>query len=800
MSVKSISICGAMALGLLVAGCGGKEERLAKHYDRGVQHLAAGDYEKARVEFKNVLQMDPKHAAASYNMGQSFENLGDVRSAVGFYQKTMELDPAHVDAKRRLARLYVTNGAHEAAAPLADDLLAANPADAAALTIRAGVKAKRRDAAGAEHDARAALEADSGNLDATFLLASLLNGSGRGGEAALLLERAAQANPGETALRVVLADIYREAGESSKAIEKLNELIAIEPKVLAHRLRLAKFHASEKRFDEAESVLREAVQVDGGNTDAKLALVEFLFQQRDPATAGKQLDEFALAEPNNGMLKFTQARLANSAGKHEVAESIYEQLIEGNGTKPDGLKARIELARLLVAQNRPGEAAPLIASVLKESPKERDALLIRADMALARGDAVTAIADYRAVLKDEPTALPVHKALARAHLLNNEVELAKDSLKNALLLSEADVDPRIQLGMLYQSEGKMAEAIAEFEQAQKLAPRNPAVLDGLFKSYLATRNWSRAEEIAAIVADTAPGAGIAEWFQGMLALAQDDEAKAVRQLNEALKVRPAWVEPLTALANIHVKGGKHAEALAAVDAALKAEPKSAAALNLKGEILLAMGKDNAAAAAEAFQSAIKLQPNFGVAYRNLAKAHLLAGDVASAELAYKNGLEATNGALALHLGLAALYERQEEFDDAIVAYEAALSAHAESETVANNLAMLLAVHRGDAASLERAKNLVEPLRGTKNPAYLDTLGWIDYKLGNYAAAVPVLELALKSVPSSPLLQYHLGMAQAKQGNEAQAKENLVRALASEINFHGRDEAEAVLAQLKGSNG
>lgn len=800
MSLKNIAILGAVTLILTLSACGGKEQRLIKHYEKGVQHFAAGDYEKARVEFKNVLQMDPKHAAASYSMGQSFERLGDVRSAVGFYQKTLELDPTHIEAKTRLARVYVTSGAHEAAAPLADDLLAVNPSDAAALTVRAGVKAKRGDVAGAETDARAALAAEPNNLDATFLLSSLLNNSNRGEEAAHLLEGAAQRNPNDIALRVVLADIYRQAGKSDQTVATLNELIALEPKQMQHRMRLAQYYASEKKLDDAEKVLRDAVQVDPSNADAKLALVEFLFQQRDAETAKKTLDEFVAAEPANATLKFSQARFASATGKNDVAETIYRSLIDANGVKPDGLKARTELARLLLSQNRAVDVAPLISVVLKESPKDRDALLIRGDMALQNRDAVTAIADYRAVLKDDPTAIPVHKALARAHLLNNEVALAKDSLKNVLMLSENDVDARIQLGMLYQSEGKVAEASAELERARKLAPKSGAVIETLFKTYIAAQDWEKAEEIVKAVAVAAPNTGAKEFFEGILALAQGKKGDATTQFNAALKVRPAWTEPLTAMVSLYVKEKKQAEAVALIDMALKAEPKNAAAHNLKGEVLLSMGKEKAAVAAASFAKAVEAQATFGTAYRNLAMAYLVAGDMAKAEKAYQDGIKATNDSLPLHLGLASFYERQEKFDDAIAAYETALASHGASETVANNLAMLLVAHRGDAVSLDRAKVLVDPLRDTKNPAVLDTIGWVDYKLGNYAAAVPTLELALKSVPSSPLLQFHLGMAQAKQGNAAQAKENLAKALESEVRFHGREEAEAVLAQLERPSG
>ena len=45
-----------LAVSLLTA-CGGKEERKAKYLERGKAYLAEKNYEKARIEFKNVLQI-----------------------------------------------------------------------------------------------------------------------------------------------------------------------------------------------------------------------------------------------------------------------------------------------------------------------------------------------------------------------------------------------------------------------------------------------------------------------------------------------------------------------------------------------------------------------------------------------------------------------------------------------------------------------------------------------------------------------------------------------------------------------
>jgi Tfp pilus assembly protein PilF len=64
-----VVIAAMMGMTLMLPGCGGKEQRLVAHLEKGKSLLAQGDLDKARVEIKNVLQIDPKAAEAYYLAG-----------------------------------------------------------------------------------------------------------------------------------------------------------------------------------------------------------------------------------------------------------------------------------------------------------------------------------------------------------------------------------------------------------------------------------------------------------------------------------------------------------------------------------------------------------------------------------------------------------------------------------------------------------------------------------------------------------------------------------------------------------
>ena len=61
-----------------------------------------------------------------------------------------------------------------------------------------------------------------------------------------------------------------------------------------------------------------------------------------------------------------------------------------------------------------------------------------------------------------------------------------------------------------------------------------------------------------------------------------------------------------------------------------------------------------------------------------------------------------------------------------------------SVAAANNLASLLSDYRDDKASLEKAQSLAATLRGSPIPQFKDTLGWINYRRGDYGHAIAKL--------------------------------------------------------------
>ena len=119
------------------------------------------------------------------------------------------------------------------------------------------------------------------------------------------------------------------------------------------------------------------------------------------------------------------------------------------------------------------------------------------------------------------------------------------------------------------------------------------------------------------------------------------------------------------------------------------------------------------------------------------------------------------------LGL--IYNGMREYQKSDSLYEKALELKPDDPLVNNNYAYALAV-RG--IQLDRALKMVEiSIKADSiNSSYLDTIGWVHFKLGNFPDAKKYLELAIKYGGDSAVMLDHIGDTEFQLGNKQKAIE------------------------------
>jgi tetratricopeptide (TPR) repeat protein len=790
---RTISV---IVLGLSVialSACGGAQARKAKHLERGQSYLAAGNYEKARVEFQNALQISPVDPEARFENGVVDEKLGKVREAAQFYQGTIDVSPDHLGARTNLARVYLFAGAPDKALDMIKPALDKNPDNAELLTLRAAARVQKNELTEGQADAERALQLDPNNEDAVSALAGIYVSIKATDRAKTLLEDAIKRIPSTVDLRLALAQVYSNENRPADTEHILLEIVGLKPTEKSHRIRLAQFYVHQKQVDAAESVLRDGIKAIPEDRDLKLSLIDFLSVQRSPEIAQKELQGMIAANPKDFELNFALARFYVANKQPEQAERVYREVIDSEKLNAAGIAARDHLASLLAQRNDIKGTQELIAEVLAKSPRDNDALILRGDIALAKQDPKSAIADLRTVLRDQPNSIGVMRTLARAHVVNGEPALAEEIMRRALEANPRNPTVRLDFAQLLVQLNKPEQAKPILVSLVKERPNDVQALDTLFRVSAATKDYDTAKSAAEGLVATDPKSLLGYMYEGILAEQAKRNEDALRLYAHAADLQPNALEPLQAQVRLLVAMNRVPDALKRLDDVTAKDPKNAFAPNIKGEVL--MTQKNPEGARDAFNMAIERAPRWFTPYRGLAAAQASAKDPDGGLATLRKAQSAVDQPDQAAVEIASYLERMGKPEDAIREYEAILRRDPQSDLAANNLAMLLVTYGKDAASLERAKSLSARFADSSNPSFLDTYGWVLFKRGEAAASVPVLQRVVLRSPGAPVALYHLGMAQSQSGSTTQALDNLTRAVNSGAKFSGLDEARATLDKL-----
>lgn len=784
--------------GVTVAGggCGSAESRKARALENGQRALDAGNLDKAGTEFKTALKLAPNDAQAKYLNGVLQLRLGNGLGAVELFQGALQADPKHLEARVAMARIMLVGAEPQRTVDFISAGLRDHPNDARLLAIRAAARVLLKDLAGAHADADQARNADPTNEDALAVLAGIYRLEGKTDKAQLVLEAAVTEHSRSVDLRLALAQLDIALHEDARAEALLREIVQLRPRDRAQRVRLAQFLSRKGRTDEAEKELRAGVAAVPEDRELKAVLVDFIRQTHGVAAAASALEAMVAAAPGDYTQRFMLARVYTEAGEPAKAVSIYREVIAKEGTRPAGLDARVRLARHLLLRNEPQSAEPLLAEVLASSPHDPDVILLRAELALAKGDVDAALGDLQGLLRTKPSAAAALRVMARAYVIKGDPAQAEDALRRALVADPADAGVRVDLANFLIESGRPEQAKPIVEELAKARPADITAQQALFVASAATKDYVTARAAALSLRAIDPHSALG-WFDlGQVAEAQGQFGEAVEQYRAALQAQPGAADPLASLTRVLLRQKRTADALHALDEAATRSPESALPLSLKADVLLS--EHRIAEADVAAAEALRRAPKSALAYRTLASLAAAKGGRGAQIAVLSGAIDKVEDPSDLRALLAGLYEQAGQREAAGEQYEAILKARPRQPFAANNLAMLLASQGSDTAGLARAAELVAPFAISSNPVFLDTFGWVKLKLGDAPTALAALQKAHAGLPAVAEISYHLGLAQIAAGQSASGAESLRAALTGGAKMPWEADAKAALAKLASS--
>jgi len=161
-------------------------------------------------------------------------------------------------------------------------------------------------------------------------------------------------------------------------------------------------------------------------------------------------------------------------------------------------------------------------------------------------------------------------------------------------------------------------------------------------------------------------------------------------------------------------------------------------------------------------------------YNNLGAEALTEGDLGLAYAYFTKAIDTEPGLHYLWSNLGVVYSRNEQLDDAMQAYLAALELDSGSTMAANNLYMIYEKTGNLQAGADLQKRVEKNRR--KNPYYLTHLSTVAYDEGRLEESRELVEKALKLQQNEYRFHYQLARILGSEGRRSEAEASLQRAL------------------------
>ena len=660
-----------------------------------------------------------------------------------------------------------------------------------------------------------------GSGDFEFLMANLLVGDGMLPEALSAFEEAEKARPDSAYIHLEHAQLLARLAQAARLpsaqtgyLRKATDEVGKARQLAPHNLDVLRgvglvylemAGQDPAALHTALEALETVHQSDPQDLQTAINLGRLYLEQQQPAKAAEVFREVIHESPQQRPAYALLVEALLRDDKAREAETVLAQILD---FEPAALEARLTLAEL---QGRRNDYAAVLATLTAAPEAERGDARLQRQLAWAyylTGDVDRALATVEPLLPTAPAsptapAVPPGPRLPQSPAVPPQTGSDPDDMQLLLLK-----------GLALAAQGHNEEAGELLETLRGTRPNDAALATILSKvlersgrpddaarvltdldSNLAKAGKQDEErqarlELAQVYYDAKQWDRVSETLQPLLRLGPKEETvrePALQLATDALIQRKSYDDALKLLDHAQAAQAAQADPLSPTLIAKRAEVlfragREAEALRHLQDLAGAQDPHSALAAAEAYQRLDKYAESVPVLEKLVAR---------------PNGGLAAPGTKAAHFLLGAAYERSGKREQAVAEFRRLLDTDPEYHAALNYLGYMFA-ERGE--HLDEAQKLIEKAVALEpdNGAYVDSLGWVYYRLGRFEQARATLERATRLETADGTVQEHLGDVYGAMGQRDQAGEAYRRAIALEAGDPAK--AEAVRRKLDGLAG
>src|SRR6266446_1988930 len=539
----------------LITACT-KETRKARLLAEADNYFKAGNYDKAKLSYLNVLRLDPASARAFERIGAMWLEEGAPLRAGALLARATVLDPGNAQNRIRLARSYVATGQFADGKKEALNVLAQVPDNGDAIIVLTEAARSKEDIEGDEEE--------------------LQKFPKKAGEE---FKTAADLAPVRSIERVKYVEFKWHSGDADEVRRVATEMTKQAPDYLPGWIWLAELGYKDKKYDEA------------------LSLLENVFGRDPEYIEGRRL----------------QSDVLLAKGDTKKAVEVLERLDQ---TYPDAALIKYRLARGYLQNNNMNQAKVALDQAVSINPNYDDAVLLLAQVNLSTGHAEPVIEPLIGLLKKHPDLRNAALLLGAAYGSLDRLDDAAVVLQEQARLAPQDPQPEIALGLTLRQAKKNDEARRAFEKAAEIAPDNLFLIDQLVDLDLLDKHFDAVRQRIRRQFQKTPDSPAAHFFEGKILAAEGKWDSAEAELQRTLQLDPNFSGAYDLLVQTYLASNRLPQAVSQLQGLLSKNPNNTPALMILALVYDRI-KDYSKAR-DAYEKLLSTQPNFVSALNNLA--------------------------------------------------------------------------------------------------------------------------------------------------------------------------------------
>ncbi len=762
------------------------EEQSTSALAQARAQIAAGDDVAALALLGTALKLDPTNVEAKREVAAAFLRQGETSQARTVYDDLVTQDPNYLDGLIALATIAYSTYDYASAKSYVANALAIDPKNvegqslSVALQVEDAIKAKDQAAlATAQDSARGILQANPDNLMA---LRAAIRASMSGDDPASALpwvDHAVELTKGQYEFEELRLGVLNKAGQNEAAIAQIKKMYQAFPDRPAIGEWLFSVLDWQEDYAGARQILFETAQRGGFSGEQTGKLLDYVRRKGQPGEVLDTYNQIIAAAPDAAISTRYVLAAANvevENGQAEAAISRLQALLNSDPPAETAAEAQTVMARIYLSQGKTVEAQDLVRKILSTAPGTVAALKLQARMELDAGNAPQALTALQSALDQSPRDSQVMLLLGETYEKTGALPLAGERFALAVEYSGNGVEETLQDAAFLVRTGRTDRAIEVLTKSVQANPGSIPLLVAAAQAHASQLDWPRAQAMV----------------DALTAIGTPDALTAAAQARDAIDMTQATLATTRKVIDriLAESSGQTVDAARAVERMIdQGKPDTAMAylldpsrgsdpalLTLRATIFALNGK--ADQAETQLRAILKSDPSNDLAFLGLYGLLDNSGQFSAAATLLDEALTQAAPPVAALLQAADNKAAAGDLGAAIALTTAAYDRNPSDAATAALLSRRIVLDpQATAEDLRRARDIAAPLRSLDRPLVLDTLGWVEVRLGTPAAGLTDLQTAGRLRPAEPTIRFHQAMALFALDRRFEAKDALQSYLA-----------------------